>query len=182
MPKKISELPIANDFNGSEFFPIIQDGENKKAESKKWILPLYLVGDAESSESFRLDDIDGFGAIIYEDNERVSAVYPDGFYSSNNSYEAILNTSWNNGNPDTAMLIIKQFPLGIVSVSLSENRFQTSTHLGVAIDVDASNSLKLGFFGEKTTQKQISETSADPAIAELQDILIAFGLATDNRS
>lgn len=40
---------------------------------------------------------------------------------------------------------------------------------------------EMGFFGESAAQQSITETTADAAIMELQNILIAYGLATDNR-
>lgn len=40
---------------------------------------------------------------------------------------------------------------------------------------------ELGFFGSIAAQQSITETSADVAITELQNILINYGLALDNR-
>lgn len=40
---------------------------------------------------------------------------------------------------------------------------------------------EMGFFGESAARQSITETTADAAIMELQNILIAYGLATDNR-
>jgi hypothetical protein len=42
--------------------------------------------------------------------------------------------------------------------------------------------LHIGFFGEHASQQTIAEASTDPAITELQDILIIYGLALDNRN
>jgi hypothetical protein len=42
-------------------------------------------------------------------------------------------------------------------------------------------SLEVGVFGSTATQQSITTNSVDPAVTELQNIMIAYGLATDNR-
>lgn len=148
--------------------------------NKEWILPLYLSGDAES-ENTRLDAMLGYGGIIYEDDNGFVSVFPFGVYGEYENY--FLNNNFNIDEPSFELSIYTNSPYTGTALLLNQTTITMRSEDDIFFQAERISGLSfLGFWGEKAERQSIAETSSDPAITELQDILIAYGLAIDNRS
>lgn len=148
--------------------------------NKGWILPLYIEGNPES-EHTRIDSMFGYGGIIYEDANGFVASYPLGVYGNYNNYNLISN--FDISEPSFELSIYSDSPLLGTSILLDSVRALIKNQDVVGFELDSSGGVnRIGFFGEKVERQSITETSSDLAITEIQNILIAYGLAIDNRT
>lgn len=169
--------------------------------NKEWIMPLLLkeLDNANISlinyEYNPVTNSDPFTGLLYNNIDNTKAgVYilydgisndllSIGIGSETDDYTAIINTNWNDGVPELNYRIIRHTPLSSVMIGIEPDEafinLLTSRMLTIR---DDNGTPHIGFFGDHAPQQAISETTTDPAITELQDILIAYGLAIDNRN
>jgi hypothetical protein len=158
--------------------------------NKEWILPLYLLGNADAEERAWL------GVLNYEDNQLCGIHYRNSdvltVIGMSEQYRGILHQSDNRNLSIVSVGAGSLFDMGITiqdnSPYANAGISMSSSTIGLFIDDTLSmmianydGLLHLGFFGEHAQQQVITEISSEPAITELQDILIAYGLAVDNR-
>lgn len=188
---KISELPIAKFLvDGNEVFPIVQTGTTKQVSFKdaftkpEWLLPL------------KFTMADGTTAGIY--NQPIFGASDFGFFN--------LEKGMAIGFSDLSVAQINRDPItynfSSLNIEVDNIRFQSEisdffftelriTPENVRFHFDSNPDIfrmerdisgeRLGFFGNTAAKQSITNSSADAAIIELQNVLIAYGLATDNR-
>lgn len=160
--------------------------------NKEWILPLYLLGDAEAEERAWLGLIDFAGneaaGIHYRNGDVLTAIaaaeqYRGIVHQSESAILSVVSVGAGAGGFDFGITIQDYSPYSEAGISMSSSSIALFNDSAIGLLVGKYDAqLHIGFFGEHASQQTIAEASTDPAITELQDILIIYGLALDNRN
>lgn len=160
--------------------------ETLEAEAEDWHLPLYVEGDETSTPATWLGvakvlepDIAG---LHQREADRNAVAWPEGLFGWSGNGRAVVRV-YGGDEAEVWLSAMAVTPMLFTGLRLEADRCVLTTHGGVALTVEhrTGGRLRVGFFGQKAEQQAISIDSADAAVQELQAILIAYGLAVDQR-
>jgi hypothetical protein len=156
-------------------------------QQRDWVLPLYFYGNESSEHYIRLAyrEFEDYPSGVLEEVHPDYTIYNTqaGLFGFSDNYEYTASYSVYDIDLSYGISVQRFSPFSAMGINVLANEVNIDSHLGRAWrTLSMGSELQLGFFGELAPQQSIAETSSDAAITEIQNILIAFGLATDNRS
>lgn len=192
MGVKISELPSTAviEEDGEEVIVIVQNGETKKIKLSdvfrfaNWLLPLeFEMADGTTVGIYNQPIFGASDFGIFNLEKGMGIGFSDGKVSAINIDPITYNISSSNIEVDNIRFQseISDFFFTELRITPENVRFHFDSNPDIfRMERDISGE-RLGFFGNTAAKQSITNSSADAAIIELQNVLIAYGLATDNR-